>query len=367
MIIYILMLAISIFFAFLSKKVKNRKLHILIAIMAALPFAIVSSIRYDVGTDYLYRYVNDYNVLLKGGDVTNLEIGFKLLDKFCILITDNYQLVFALTSLIITAFIFYTIYRDSKNVMLSIALYFIGAFFFQSLNMTRQYIAISMIFYSYKYFLKGNWIKWGVFSILASMFHTTSLIATFIFIISYLLKKIIKKDIFANEKIVLVLIAILFFGEPLIRNLINFLLVQTRFKVYVGSNYDYGDLQIIPFIINLLLYIGMIYIVKKKNEEINDTDRFFITVQAIALIFVTLGKTSFLSIRLVYYFSIFQIISIPYFLKYVKNIFEKKTYIISTIIVVMIFSATVVWTHVLHTSDEILPYKTIFNKKYEFK
>lgn len=367
MTIYIPMLIISLLFSFLSQKVKSKKVYILMAVMSALPFAIVSSIRYDVGTDYLYRYVNDYNVLLKGGNVKNLEIGFKLLVQFCILITKNYQLLFVLTSCIITAFIFYTIYRESKNVPLSVALYFIGAFFFQSLNMTRQFIAISILLCSYKYFLNKEWIKWSIFVILAVLFHTTSLLLAVANIGTYIISKILKKDIFVNEKLVLILVALLFFCEPILRYLINFLLTQTRFGVYVGSKYDYGDLQIIPFIINLLLYIGMIFILKRKDDEINDTDKFFITMQAISLLFVTLGKTSFLSIRLVYYFSIFQIISIPYFLKYVEKIWGKKVYITSIVIVVMILSLSVTWTHVLHTSDEVLPYKTIFNKKYKFK
>ena len=128
MIIYILMILISTIFSFIAKKVKNKTIYILCAIGSAIPFALVSAIRYDVGTDYMFRYVYDHSVLLRGIDVPNLEIGFKLIDKFCILLTDHYQLIFIITSLIITAFIFYTIYRDSKNPVLSVLLYFLGAF-----------------------------------------------------------------------------------------------------------------------------------------------------------------------------------------------------------------------------------------------
>lgn len=367
MTIYIPMIIISLIFSFLTQKVKNRKLYIVLAIISALPFAIVSSIRYDVGTDYLYRYVNDYNVLLKGGDVKNLEIGFKILVQFCIIITKNYQILFVLTSCIITIFIFYSIYRDSKNVVLSVMLYFIGAFFFQSLNMTRQYMAISILLCSYRYFLDKKIIKWCIFVLVATLFHTTSLIFAVINIGSWMVMKKFKKDIFLNEKIILILVAILFLGEPILRHLINILLILTRFGVYVGSKYDYGDLQVIPFCTNLLLYFGMIFIVKRKENEANNMDKFFVTMQAISLLFVTLGKTSFLAIRVVYYFSIFQIISVPYFLNYVKKIWGQKMYLVVMFIIVLILSISVTWTHVLHTSDEILPYKTIFNKNYEFK
>ena len=89
-------------------------------------------------------------------------------------------------------------------------------------------------------------------------------------------------------------------------------------------------------------------------------------MQGFALIFIALGKTSVLSIRLVYFFSIFQLISIPYFLNKIKlNLF--KNYIIYTILIVSIFATSLTWTHILHPSDEVLPYKTIYNKDFQFR
>lgn len=367
MIIYIIALMLSLFFVFISKKIESKKIRILLCFFSAIPFFLVSAIRYDVGTDYLFRYVNDYDVLVNGGKVDNLEIGFKLLVKLCILLKSNYQLIFIISSLIITLFVFYTIYRDSNNAMLSILLYFVGAFFFQSLNMIRQYISISIILFSYKYFLDGKWIKWIGFVVLAAFFHTTSLIFAIINIMIYAINKLLHKDILLNKKIVFALIILLFIAKPFIKNIINFLLSMTRFDVYINSSYNQGDLQIIPFIINLLLYIGMMYIYKKRKDKVTKVDYFFILMQIVALIFVTLGNISYLSIRLVYYFSIFQIISIPHFLTNLKNIYNSKYNIICTVLIILMFSSSLVWTHVLHTTDEILPYKTIFNKEYEFK
>jgi len=73
MIIYILMLLISLLFSFVAKKTENTKSRKILAVTSAIPFAIVSAIRYDVGTDYLYRYASNFNVLLKGRDISNLE------------------------------------------------------------------------------------------------------------------------------------------------------------------------------------------------------------------------------------------------------------------------------------------------------
>ncbi len=197
------------------------------------------------------------------------------------------------------------------------------------------------------------------------LFHTTSIVFAISSIVLILIDKITGKDICINWKLVLIIIIGLFFLEPLIKNIIYFVLKITRFKTYIGSQFDHGDLQIIQFIINLLLYIGMIIII--NNKDINNLDKFFVNMQVLSLIFLILGKTTVLSVRLVYYFSIFQLISIPYFTNYIKTIWNNKKRIIAICVIIMIFSSSLVWTHILHTSDEILPYKTIFNKNYEFK
>lgn len=361
MLVYIIMLVLSVILSMVAQKYKNnKKIYVLFAIFSAIPFIIVTAIRYDVGTDYFYRYIYDYNLLQAGQKVTNLEIGFKFIHKIALLL-NNSQLIFVISAIFITSFIFFTIYRDSKNPITSIILYFIGAFFFQSLNMVRQYMAMSVILCSYKYIINREWIKFSICMITSILFHVTSIIFIAIILLIYLINKIMKKNIHVDIRIVIPLILLLVLCEPVIRNLIYFVLSGTRFKTYINSIYDHGDLQIIPFTINLTLYLWMIYITKKyKNNDISKIN-FFINMQIFALICIALGKTSMLALRLAYYFSIFQIISIPYFLNKIKKI-SKKEYMAYLTIIVIIFSSSLLWTHVIHNADEVLPYKTIYTK-----
>lgn len=73
MIIYIIMLALSILFAYVSTKVETRKEKIISITLSILPFILVSGIRYDVGTDYLYRYLPNYLIFVHGGFISSLE------------------------------------------------------------------------------------------------------------------------------------------------------------------------------------------------------------------------------------------------------------------------------------------------------
>ena len=90
MIVYIMAFAISIILIWLSEhKIKSQKYKKLFLVLAVLPLFIISAIRYNVGQDYIKRYTNDYRALASGKDVTNLEIGFKIIDYICLIFTKE--------------------------------------------------------------------------------------------------------------------------------------------------------------------------------------------------------------------------------------------------------------------------------------
>ena len=74
--IYIISFLITILLIYLAKtKVKNKKIKVILLILAVIPMLLVSALRYQVGTDYTKRYVENYRMLQKGIDVEDLEIG----------------------------------------------------------------------------------------------------------------------------------------------------------------------------------------------------------------------------------------------------------------------------------------------------
>ena len=363
MIVYLLMLMISIFFASFIKRKKSINDKVAI-VLSAIPFFIVSAIRYDVGTDYMFRYTRDYMHILANIKVDDLEIGFKFLYKICVF-TKSSQSIFIITSLITTYFIFKSIYRNSKNIKLSILLYFIGAYFFQSLNITREYMSISLCFFSYKYLIDEKYIKWTIFSILALSFHNISIVFIFLSLMVYIYNKFFGKSkwILNYKYAVLTIIFIFVFG-PIIKNSIFSFISFTRFSVYIDSQYDYGDLQIISFIINSFVYIFILYAFNQK-ENLNNEDKFYICIQFLGVIFIAIGRYIYLSNRVSYYFTIFQILSIPYALSILKNKIKFKNYKLLKSLIIISYVLSISWTHIIHNNDEILPYKSIFFENRE--
>lgn len=356
--IYIIMLIISLFFAYLymkNSKYENKKSRFLIfTILCSLPFFIISAIRYDVGTDYLYRYVPEFYKLTNGIEVWNYEFGFTLLNKIIICLGGNYEWLFIITSAIIIFPFMYIVLKMSKNPVLSIALFFLCGYFFQSLNILREYMAIILVLCSYPYLLDRKYIKWLFLIFLAFSFHYVSIVAL-------IMPFFVNKNIL-NLRITTILSIFIIVFKKIIQNIIYYLLGFTKFSVYIGSIFDTSEIKETLIVINIIIYIAMLYCYHKKRQydNISYEDNFFLSMQALSIITLIAGFVSFLFFRIAFYFTIFQVISIPkYFedlkIKY-KNIKKIK------IMFILLLSLTLFYTNILNNNEEVLPYKTIFDK-----
>lgn len=251
--------------------------------------------------------------------------------------------------------------------------YFYGSFYFESLNLVRQFIAMAIILSSYKLLLtdkKRDKIFWIICVIIASMFHTISLVFC---IMIFFNKKII------NYKVIIILsIVVALFGGKIpsaIANVINTtnLSTFTNFDKYVQYADFSGDLPMTTIIVEIMVYLfvyKLYYNAIKNGLKVEREGIFFVNVQSMAILSTVMNIHIELFFRIALLFSIFQILSIPYFYNLNKDnylmIFEykiKKGAILFTIIIVLIMSAKMIYSNVIKGADEVLPYKTIFTEK----
>lgn len=355
---YILMLIFSISMICLAEKFgNNKKIKILLYTLSGMSFFIVSAIRYDVGTDYFYRYAPDYIKMGQGIDVINLEIGYKLIVKICLLITKDYTIIFAVTSAIIIGLTFYTIFKESPYPALSVAIYFLTGFFFHSLNLMRQYLAISVLLFSYRFLVDKKYILYTISVIIASLLHSISLIMIVAFALC-------KWEIFDLKRTIIMAIFLLICGRYIWPHVVNLIVNHTRFADYIGSRFDRTQLRTWDIAVNAILYIVIFYMYKHTKEK-GRKEKFFLNVQACSLFFMILASTMYLLFRFSFYFGIFNIISIPYFLK--NSDIKIKNKIAILIILMITLTGNIIKTNVKGNCDEVRPYKTIFtvkNRKY---
>lgn len=363
MYIYIIMLIVSLLFCYLSEKIKNKKAKICFQVLSIIPFLVISAIRYNVGTDYSSRYAGEFVKIRRGYIPPNLEIGYIGLVKLCLLFSKSSILLFVLTSAIISFSIFSMIFKYSKNKLLSIFIFFAGCFFFQSLNIVRQYIAVCMILIFYQLLIDKKYKSMIIPIILAISMHTTSIIS----IISILLTK----RIIVKPKIVFIMMLIIILFSGIFNDVVGVLISNTRFSVYMGSVFDRSEIKYTALVVNITLYIISYYLMKKK-KEITRTDIIYINLLGMAVLVSTLGRVHYLFNRITYYFSIIQILAVPQFISSApktsmlklknKNI-QIQSQMLLVAFVVVLLTVNITYTNIINNDDGVLPYKTIFNKE----
>lgn len=377
MIVYLLGFLISIVLIWVAeKKVESKKIKILLMILAVLPLFLISALRYDVGTDYIKRYTNDYLNMAQGKDISNLEIGFKLINYICLIFTKEPYLLFVITSLMILTLFFTTIYKESKNKLLSVAIFFLGGYFFGSLNLVRQYIAIGFLFVGYRFLLSDNkkkeYIGFITCAILAFLMHSSSIVG---FILIFLNRKML-----ANIKWILPVSIILLILNENIMKVLGIIIEKTRFNVYLTGNMARGEVSILNILENIIVYIWMyaIYFIKTKNkEELSKEAILLLNIQGVSTLVTVAGACHMQFSRIALYFYVFQILSIPYYIsimpfeiisekikdRFNKNINENKIKIITIATIIIAFIGMFTYTNIINNDNEVLPYKTVFKAK----
>ena len=370
MIEYLSMFIISVFFAILSEKTAKKVSKIIFQILAVLPFIIISSIRYNVGTDYFFRYVPNYLDIVNNKIVPSLEPLFVLLIKVCIFFTTNPTILFVITSILINGIIFYTIFKYSKSPILSIIIYFLGSFFFGSMNIVRQFLSMTIILGSYRLlFSKEYKFLYIIPVIIATLIHTMSLIYL---ILLFLNKKPIKLKYFMVITILIFIVGLglgkfvdYVINNTSLQNDINILKYVKYFEIEFSLNWTNIISESIIYI-----FIYKCYWELKNREEIEKEATFFYNLQTIAIFCVILSIYYPLFFRITIAFTIFQILSIPYFwnkFKFKENkiltIQTKAT--IFTLIIIGVISARLIYSNVILQKEEVVPYRTIFEKTEE--
>lgn len=180
--IYMVLVTIMTFnFAFLKREKLNKKylsLDYYWFLFFVFVLILFYGLRWNVGIDYMSYYnmaANKTWMLVRQGGGT-LELGFQFLYYF----EDFFNLpIFSYVILggtIIFIFLFNAIYDNSDNYALSLFIFFSSGLLFFAFNEFRQFIAVAIIFYGYKFCHKKNFLSWCFICILAFFFHKSSIL-----------------------------------------------------------------------------------------------------------------------------------------------------------------------------------------------
>lgn len=268
---------------------------------------ILSLRHWSVGTDTIsyklgFEYATQINWLQvfdlsEKNIMFNFERGFVLFTVILKNINDNFNFYLSIASIIIIFPIYFTIKKYSAIPLLSVFLYITLNFYHFSMSGMRQAMALSIVFFSYKYLIENKNFKFIVCILIASTLHFSALF----FIISLFLKKFK----FTPSKIVfyfLMLLSIFFFREKI------FSLVSLIYYGIEKETYNTGAYTLL--LIVLMVFMGALMFYKSTIFR-NKSTILLYNIVAIVPILMIFNSISQSSLRLANYFYIFIILLIP--------------------------------------------------------
>lgn len=344
MVIYIFTAVISSWLVWLEEKIGNNKLKGLFLFLAVLIPAIVAGMRADIiGTDvrsyieplqYFANSSNKYSdfinysgPLYNGEYLSRFEKGYVSLIYLCSRFDKSLFLTLFVCELIILGTLIGGLYKFNKKHHLSICLglfIFLTLFYNLSFNLSRQCIAIFILFFGFNYLIDNSWIKYLITVIIAMLFHNSATIGVvflviywFLYITKGKIKLKIQNIILSNNDLKVVFIAligfIIIFTPSLVRSLFSSFSVLATYTNYIPETIDLSIRQLVvklPFL--------AIILIEWKNMQNNPLRYFYLSI-ALIDIFLSqfsgqqsaIATVSDYGARISWYTSAFYIYSVP--------------------------------------------------------
>lgn len=298
-----------------------KKSNKIFMVMACIHLGLIMALRsVSVGTD-TKLYSDLFEQISYADDIFNVIKSaplYVVYNKAISLLFNNLQWIIVFNSLIIITGIGIFIYRNSPNVVMSIYYYITLYFYFNSFNISRQFIAIVLVANSY-YYLKNNKTKKFILIIIAAtLVHNTAIVS----LILWPLKKIK----WSNYKICLLAVVTtiaMFSYDKLLK---VFLILFPRYLMYMGggtfslADTGQGKKILVSLFYLLIVVLCMIFLRYKKNSEflLVKNELYFLTaILTIAVVIGIVFYNNLLISRIEIYFSLFIIIYIPLFIQYI--------------------------------------------------
>lgn len=319
--IYILCFVSSALFAHLATKQSKKICIVLFSIISVLIPSVLAGLRdTSIGTDVEYYLIPWFSIArYTDSFIEYLSLGKEPLFLLIEYIVANFfgkinYLLFAI-HLIIMSNIYMGAYRhkDKCSVPFVLMLFYF-LFFNESLNLLRQYAALSIIFANVHYLEKKNYKLFALWVAVATLFHSTAIIA-----LSLILLKIvvdIKNDeyrsIIQSSLISVVGIVCIFFSQ-IFTFIVSIGLIPERFLAYITKGSVSGS-NFATLLYSIEVFIIVCFPLIKRCDN-----RFYNLIAFVNLIVLQLSRSIYYGHRIGLYFAIINLLT----LSVLANVFKK--------------------------------------------
>lgn len=351
--VYILMTILSTFFLWLShyfqkhyvigNVISSKIINVVLYLLAALPFIIISGYRVNVGTDFL-SYVKMAEDPVNYPEIPNF---FRSILIFLDNIGMTAQGFFLISTIVIIFCYFIAAYFISDKPYLTIFMFIIMEDFFASMNIIRQFIATGIILIAYLFYKKRKLFFAFTFNIIAFLIHPVVIIFDLVLFLNFLLR---------NFKLTKIRICYLIFLFPVFVGafpVVKKVLSLTPFGKYLTNSYSLYHYRWTLLLI-ITYFIPFILITFYNNYKVNDKST-KIFLMANYCILVSLAGSYFISAntyRIMY--TITPLMSL-YYPQALQNISRKDTYALTKLLIEICF---IISTGIMitHDNNNVIPY-----------
>ena len=356
----------------------------LLLIFASAPLLIVSGARWGVGTDFFHTYLPEYLGLewLRSGATGELAqelfkpvLGqmnrffgmttvqetldysltvlsdsaplFRIILELSVYLKTGFRGVMWLTSAIVEIAVFYCIFTESRNPVLAAFLYVAGGSFFLSLNIVRQFLAISICLLAIPAIRDGKPLRFFLLIAVAILFHSSAVVMLPCYLLRWV--RVTPLPILVGTAVLLAL-------SPAVSPVVEWLLPKLGLGYYLkyfGSDSPETEFEILFFAINLC-YLALGAMCWKKISEQESLLRIWYYMTAAGTFFLALSGSLPLMKRLNFYYAAPQFLLLPELLELEEREKIKKIF---TVVVILLFTAEMVISVMVFNKNGVLPYR----------
>lgn len=328
MIFYMAIAAVTVFLAGKVQLYRQKDNLFLMKVYLVAIFMILfvcSALRFGVGNDYK-QYTQTAHEAYVGGYVVT-ESGFNLLVRavYTLFGGEYYEIVFALFAFVTLLLFLKAMYEQSTDFSFAFFLFMMLGLYFQTYNTMRYYLALSVALYAMRYVLQRDWIKFVFWVVVAAFFHKSVLLIIPVYwAASYAWKR-------WQILLIILVSAVCFLGKKYVLKLALLLYPSYENTIYLEGGASL--ISILRCLAVLALYLwytrryesrrqGVLQEGSSKQENCHDRELVFYA-QLNFLAVICSVFFSFLPVvtRIVYYFSVSQLLMLP---RLVERIQEKE-------------------------------------------
>lgn len=332
--------------------------RLIVSLALAIPILVIG-LRVNVGTDY-ESYVSIYDNYTSTGmpilpgeeNIGSIETGFLWLMDAASLFSNSSWSLLLLAAILTIGFAYLAISRLSpKNIPIAFLLYLLVLSPF-AMNGVRQGIAVSIVFFSYSYIIRGKPLKYVLTILFAALFHTSALALLPLYLLRFIT---IKKH--TDESLTL-LLSVLVAGSfalliPLALSLISSIPALSMYVRYVGfeAGVAWG-----PIAITAILATAVVATYLRLTNKL-PTMQLAAILLFLELAALLLGGVSAAIARMAYYLSIGGLV----YLSNISIIFSKDTGRIVQFIAVVYGVFYFTYFYFINGYSDIFPYNSVWS------